>query len=447
VNNYGGKFRVMTLPGPGETLPLFQSDADWKKRYRPHWVQIEDKSAPAADLWLNSRARRSFERVDFLPGSDDSPPGIYNLWAGWHMPNAPTSCDRYLELVGDVIADGDVEVAEYVLNWMALRVQQPALKLETALVLRGGQGTGKSQFAERFGDLFGPYFVKVSGRAGIASNFNAHLQQGLLVFGDEMSAATDRDMIGRLKTLVTQTHLRIEPKGVDSFEVRNHFALIVASNEQQVVVADRDDRRWVVLDVSDARKGDYAFFRAVAEEWQSGGREALFKHLKARDLSSFEHRQRPKTDAHMEHVAASLSGAAKIVYALLSRGETPPVRRNGDDQPCLTEAGPAGVSVFVPTSNLIDWARREGLVQRDAGDMTTALGRELLKASPFEKATRVRVYGKQVRGVWLPSLTDARHRWAAETGLHVDWNGDESGRWDIDGAPHGENGRDEEVPF
>lgn len=201
IENFGGKYRVMARPGVDDPVePKFQDKTQWAFRFDGQMVGVPDpesgdlKSVPLAKAWLGDRRRSRFNRVEFDPeGAPD--PNVLNLWQGFHLPNKATDCEEYLALTRDVIAAGDPVVFDYLVKWMALRIQRPGLKLEVALALQGGQGLGKSLWVELFGDLFGAHFVAVSGKHGIASNFNAHLQRCLLLLGDEMNAGSDRQMV------------------------------------------------------------------------------------------------------------------------------------------------------------------------------------------------------------------------------------------------------------
>ncbi len=448
VDNYGGKFRVMARPGVDDpTLPAFLEDTQWARRFNGHLVERTGPDGsralvPLAKAWLHDRARASYSRVIFDPAGDDPDPRSYNLWTDYVAPNPPTDCAEYLALTREVIAGGDEDVAEYVLNWMAHLVQKPGEKIEVAIALRGGQGLGKSLWVELFGELFGPHFVGVSGAEGLASKFNKHLQLALLVFGDEMNAAGDKATVSRLKTLVTQTHIQIEPKGVDAFTSPNRFALIVASNDDRVVQIDPDDRRWLALDVDPCWKGDLDRFDRLVRGWRAGGREAFLELLLARDLDNFNFRIRPLTASHTDQVRRSFGGAMGVVHAMLDRGETPGIDRGRERYDCPTRTSG---EVFVPTGDLLRWARDNRLVGPGDGNVETALGRELANASPYRKTLRFRVEGRQVRGVWLASLSEARRLWAKAHGLDLDWTEIEAD-WDVS-LPAGVDAERGEVPF
>ena len=51
----------------------------------------------------------------------------------------------FLDHVREVIANNNEQVYKYILVWIASVLQKPSFKTETALVILGHQGTGKSQ--------------------------------------------------------------------------------------------------------------------------------------------------------------------------------------------------------------------------------------------------------------------------------------------------------------
>lgn len=408
IGNYGGGCRVMTDDG----RPEFQRFVDFSNQYMNRSVKVgENKNGapitmPLGKWWLAHPKRRQYERVEFAP-SADVPPGVFNLWRGFAVQPEAGTCDAFLNFIRETIAAGDDTLAEWLLNWMAHAVQRPHEPGEVAVVLRGGQGIGKSFFAEHFGQLFGPHFVPVTDPRHIVGNFNAILLSSLLIFADEAFAANDKRAEGILKGLVTQTHLTVEPKGVDPFKVKKFLRLIMASNHSWVVPADTDDRRFLVLDVSTSRRNDQQHFAKIEAEWENGGREALMAHLLGRDLSAFNHRRRPETAALTDQKVHSFRGAQRVIYEMLSNGDAPAIR---------TERG----AVFVPTRAVFDLAGQRVSQQ--------AIGHELRRVSTGESCRQTDNAGQQQRGFWLPPLQIARERWATAIRVAVPWPTDD-GEW------------------
>jgi hypothetical protein len=366
---------------------------------------------PKAEWWLRHENRRWYDRVEFLPG-EDAPDDVLNLWRGRLVEPADGHCELFLDFVRDVIADGNPAVSEFLINWLAHLFQRPAEHPEVAVALRGGQGTGKSFFVKHRGELVGRHFFPVSDPRHLYGNFNAPLQQALLVFADEAFAPEDKKSHGILKALVTEEHITIEQKGVDAFKARKFFRLILASNNSWVVPAEVDDRRFLMLDVSNARQRDYGYFTALEAEWRGGGREAFLAHLLARDLSAFNHRARPKTAALEDQKFASLRGPRRKVYDWLMSGDVPAVKTDTEGR------------VFVIT---MDLAEKERCTAK-------ALGLELARASHHKESVRETVDGRQYRGFWLPALTEARRLWAAAMGLEPVWPKDD-GIWGACATP------------
>lgn len=189
------------------------------------------------------------------------------------------------------------------------------------MVLKGGRGTGKGMPVREFGALFGPHFIHITHSKHLTGHFNAHLADALVVFADEAFWAGDKAGEGTLKALITEPTLPIERKFFNVETVPNRVKLIMASNNEWVVPAGMDERRFCVLAVSDARQQDSAYFSALQTEMRSGGREAMLDDLLHRDLSSFDVRRVPNTEALKGQKILSLSPAQKWWLDRLMDGE------------------------------------------------------------------------------------------------------------------------------
>ena len=88
----------------------------------------------------------------------------------------------------------------------------------------------------------------------------------------------------------------IEPKGVDSFQMPNRLKILMSSNNDWVVPATADERRYFVLDVSDCRKGDKAYFSKLAAAIEGDELAAFLDYLLKLDLTDFDHRNPPHTE-------------------------------------------------------------------------------------------------------------------------------------------------------
>jgi hypothetical protein len=192
-----------------------------------------------------------------------------------------------------------------------------------AVVLRGREGTGKGVLAREFGRLFGSHFKHVVNAKHLVGHFNAHLQHCSVLYADEAFWAGDRSHESVLKALVTEETILVEPKGIDSYTVRNCIHLIMSSNSEWVVPAGADARRYLVLDVSAAHMQDHRYFAALTQEMDSGGRAALLYYLLNLNIASFDVRSVPHTLALADQKTRSRRGVDRLVEIVAHSGILP----------------------------------------------------------------------------------------------------------------------------
>lgn len=188
--------------------------------------------------------------------------------------------------------------------------------------------THNTVFADVFGRLFGRHYWAVADAKYIVGNFNAHLRDCVILFGDEAFWAGDKKHESVLKALITGRTIVIESKGVDAETTSNNVHLIMASNSEWVVPASYDERRFLVLDVGKTRQGDKPYFDAIMRELEDGGFENLLYMLQNMDLSHFNHRDVPETDALQDQKLHSMEPHEEWWYGKLRDGHLRPAYPN-----------------------------------------------------------------------------------------------------------------------
>src|SRR4029453_8525084 len=78
----------------------------------------------------------------------------------------------------------------------------------------------------------------------------------------------------------------------------NYIHLMIATNNDWAVPAGEDERRFFVLEVGTAQAKDTAYFGAIYDEMEHGGREALLHFLLNRDLTHVDIRKYPETSGN-----------------------------------------------------------------------------------------------------------------------------------------------------
>ena len=327
----------------------------------------------------------------FFPGKPEEVDGYLNMWRRYAVLPKAGDWSLMREHVRRVLANGDEICADYIIKWAAWAMQNPGEPAEVALVLRGGRGTGKGIFARALKHLFGQHGLQVNSPAQLTGRFNAHLRDCCLLFADEAIVPGDKAAESVLKGLITEPELTIEGKGVNLVQARNRLHVVMASNEEWVVPAGIDERRFAVFEVSSEHAQDSDYFRAIADQLRGGGLAAMLHDLLAMDLGDWHPRQNvPQTDALFAQKAATVTGIDAVFLDLLRAGDIPARRWVGCDRP------------FVATSDLQEYAQTR--LRRD--DITLNAVNKLMRDMGFEYHDKSRP-----RGFILPPLSKARSAW------------------------------------
>jgi hypothetical protein len=240
----------------------------------------EDKNgdatfAPIFPTWLEWPKRRNYRKVTFAPPPLTCHPQDYNLWKGYAIEPKPGDCSKFLDHIREVICSGNEEHYAYLLNLLALTIQQPGTPSEVAVVLRGEPGTGKGVFVRALMRLFARHAVHLDNMQHLVGQFNAALSGKIIVFADEALWAGDKKGLGALKRLITEPTVHIVRKGIDGVDEPNCIHLFVATNEERSIPAMLKERRYLALHVSSTHRVDRAYFKALSHEIDNGGLAAF----------------------------------------------------------------------------------------------------------------------------------------------------------------------------
>ena len=303
-----------------------QTFEDFRNRYNNKRVQVavDPKSGapiykPMGTWWTGHENRRQYDTIVFSPNREVE--NAYNLWQGFNCQATPgNKHEGLLEHVRVNVCSNNIEHYNYLIGWLARLVQDPGTPGQVAVVMRGKRGTGKGFLVKQIGALFGRHFLQVSDSKHLTGSFNAHLRDVVLLFGDEAFFAGDKRHESVLKTLITEDNIVIEGKGIDAESALNYVHLFMASNETWVVPAGLDERRFFVLDVGEEKKQKSGYFKGLQTQMDDGGLENLLHYLLSYDLSDYEVRDVPKTDALLDQKILSMGVDLKWFYERLKDG-------------------------------------------------------------------------------------------------------------------------------
>ena len=400
------------------------AEPTFHKKYAWHEMQAGKKTMPVTRLWLNSKECRRYDGLVFDPSRKHSS-RFYNTWRGFkYEPMRASeavpklwqdSLDKFLEHALLNVCEGDQELFKWLMGWFAQMVQYPEVKPLTALVMRGGKGVGKNALVERVGALFGAHSMVLDDNRYLTGNFNSHLESNMFAIFDEAFWSGDKNAEGKLKGLITGKQHIIERKGKEPYTVANLTRVAILGNEEWLVPASEDERRFAVFNVGDGRKQDRNFFIKMREGMEAGGYRLLLSYLLNYDLSKVDVNKAPITDALTEQKHATLEPFAQWWLECVETGYLvgAPVEGHG-----LME-----VNTTLFRDAFIHHMRDRQIRTRLPNAVSIGLQLKDMAPSFVRKQTRDTEGRRYVYSA--PSLSQLRSEWESFIGAKIKWREEE----------------------
>lgn len=245
------------------------------------------------NFWLAGRDRRMVlhENVVFDPTEKATLPEYVNLFYGMQLKPAPGRCEKILELL-NYLCNEEEAVFDWVLKWIAYPLKYPGAKMESAIVMHGEEGLGKSFIWKIVSAIYGAYATLIT-QNELESQFNTWASCKLFMVANEVVSRSElREHKGRLKNYITETELQINEKMLPLRTERNFMNFVFLSNETQPLVLDRTDRRYLVI-WTPSTPAPPELYVEVGREFENGGAAALYAYLLAMDVGEFNAHTKP----------------------------------------------------------------------------------------------------------------------------------------------------------
>lgn len=172
-----------------------------------------------------------------------------------------------LRHIRDVWNSGNEEQYFYVLLWLSYALT--SRKVETALYLKSGEGTGKSIVIEFFIEhVIGQELGLSTSNMGQLLRFNSQLIGKTLLVGEELASASKSEWTSLsdiIKDLITGKMIDFEAKYSNITHLKNIISLIMITNNENTLKFGKDARRYFFADISHDRVGDIAYFDELAD--------------------------------------------------------------------------------------------------------------------------------------------------------------------------------------
>lgn len=255
-----------------------------------HSTKFEDYT-PFFDIWRKDETRRRITKIQMEPSDDPStfvmPPSF--AWQKQVDTDGDYAIDTFHELL-KLMGTGEAEQQTYLLNWLAHLVQKPFDLPGVALIISGLKGCGKDTLF----DFLQQFVIGMDYSFNYGSNeqfFDSHdtgRQSKFLCKLEEANRGICVRNADKLKSLITNTTEVFNPKCQKAICFPNYNRFVFTTNGACPVEMSDGERRFVVVQCSPARVGDFAFWNAVRRDlFTPEAGVAIGKMLASINISGF----------------------------------------------------------------------------------------------------------------------------------------------------------------
>lgn len=256
-------------------------------------ISLGDKKIPIVNLLFGSTFIKRVQGFTFDPGTLDrmvetDEGTMVNQWRGFETVPCPQMVTDdevrpFLNYINEVVADKVPQRAEWVLDWVADLLQNPHKKPGTALVLVGPQGAGKTFLGEKvIAAIIGKsHSVQMNSIESLTSKFNVIADNRVFVQCDEAVHSYQKDVAARLKSIITDDTMTVEPKMVNAYKKPNHMHFLFTSNEESTAIfidPTPYERRFTVLKVAAHRATDVGYWSTL-RTWTAANLPKIMRWL------------------------------------------------------------------------------------------------------------------------------------------------------------------------
>lgn len=271
----------------------------------------------AAVEWLKWENRLFLNRLTYAPGADRvTESREYNTWSGWGTVPKKGDIKPWLWLL-DRVFGKDKAARDWQEKWLAYPIQHPGTKMFTSCALWGGrQGTGKSSIGYSVARIYGSNFIEV-GNEALADGRNEWVIGKQFVMGDDITGNDQRGYADKLKKMITQLSVRVDPKYVPSYSIPDCINYLFTSQHPDAFFLEDDDRRMFIHEVRTepmTEQESVAYYHWL----NNGGAEALHYHFLHLGLTGISPVARaPLSTAKLSMIDDGLSEMGRWVRRIL----------------------------------------------------------------------------------------------------------------------------------
>tara|TARA_R100001594_G_scaffold150642_1_gene213023 strand:- start:189 stop:2423 length:2235 start_codon:yes stop_codon:yes gene_type:complete len=369
--------------------------------YKKYTFEIKKEKFNPFDIWLSSIDRKNVDKIVFNP-KGECEVDEFNTWKGFNYKNTGeydnTKIKKWLNHIHNILADGDDDTYEYILNWFAQILQTPHKKNKVCLVLHSSaQGVGKSLILDMIGRIIGHHsYYSTSNLKHILGDFNGDAEGKLLVNLNETNWGGDKKMVGAFKEFITDETIVINRKGKESYTIKNFSNTIITTNEDWIVSIDGNDRRFNIRECKNEK-----YHKEYYDEIADTPLQDIANFLYNKDITNYDPRNFIKSELHEAQVIKNFNSVESFYDNLLNKE----INMNGWELDDEEE---------IPKSEIYD-LYKENLTKNERQVSINAFWKEFKKVCP---SVIIKKANKNKKGrMIIPCLIKAHEDWGKYKGL------------------------------
>jgi hypothetical protein len=269
---------------------------------------VKNTRTATAKAWMEWEHRAELRGLVYRPGAPQvTEDGFLNGWLGWGFEAPKKGNVEPWSALLDHLFGNNKGGREWFERWCAYPIQNPGAKMASAALMWGAaQGTGKTLVGHTLMKLYGKNSTEIKDQDLESPRFE-WAENKQFVLADDITGSTNRKLANRLKTMITQKEMRLDPKYVPSYTIQDCINYYFTSNDPDALFLDDGDRRFFVHEVMagklpvEQRKAYVAWMESTA------GHEALAWHLINLDIGDFD----PRAEAYETSAKLEMKIVAK----------------------------------------------------------------------------------------------------------------------------------------
>jgi len=282
--------------------------------------QQKEKTYYFFPMWLEDKNRREYKKLIFRP---DLPSIIevkdykyLNRFNGFNYDSdiKETKLNEIVDKVFNHIFNNDTD---YIYSWISWIINNPSQKTDHGIVLYSElHGVGKNSIVELLIKLFDRYYGRMATIDDVSRNFNTHLCNKLLIYGDEIKPSK-KDLADELKNIISTTKTNEERKGVDVEVINDYANYIFTTNNELSFNVQPGDRRYYLVECPNFKLDKSIineYYNILKNDNELTKIFSFFKHYKSEIYKDIKNNDPPMTDYKSRVIAQKLPGYIHFWY-------------------------------------------------------------------------------------------------------------------------------------